>query len=76
MSLGAGRKVKGGTIDKTAGINFNFTVGDHVDKGDVLGTLMTSSDCDMEEAEKEFLGIFSISEEPVESRTPVLKIIR
>lgn len=76
MSLGAGRKTKDGPIDKTAGINFNFTVGEHVEKGDILGTLMTSSDCDMKEAEKEFLSVFNICEAPVEHRTPVFKIIR
>jgi pyrimidine-nucleoside phosphorylase len=76
LSLGAGRKFKGGSIDRTAGIVFNKTVGDIVKKGDVLGTLMTSSDCDLNAAEKDFRELFSFSETVPEKKPSVLKIIR
>ncbi len=76
LSLGAGRKTKDGSVDKTAGINFGFTVGDFVEKGSILGTLMTSSDCDLEKIGQEFLSVFSISDKPVNRKKTVLKIIR
>ena len=44
--------------------------------GDVLGTVMTSSECDLEEIKRDFHDVFSFSDEPVPERTAVLKIIR
>lgn len=76
LALGAGRKVKGGDIDCTAGIIFSCNVGSCVNKGDVLGTVMTSSECDLEEIKRDFHDVFSFSDEPVPERTAVLKIIR
>ena len=76
LSLGAGRKFKNGDIDHTAGIIFSKTVGDHVKKGEVLGKLLTSTKCDMEAAERDFYGLFSISDTSPEKRPNVLNIIR
>ena len=76
LSLGAGRKVKGGDIDPTAGIIFSRTVGDYVKVGDVLGTLMTSSECDMNAAERDFRELFSFSEHSPKKNPCVYKIIR
>lgn len=76
LSLGAGRKFKNGDIDPTAGIIFNKTVGDFVHKGEVLGKLLTSSDCDIDSAASEFGSLFSFSDTAPEKREPVLKIIR
>lgn len=75
LALGAGRTVKGGDIDSTAGIIFRCSTGSYVNKGDVLGTLLTSSECDLEAAEKDFHDVFSFSDEPVPQRAAVLKII-
>ena len=58
LALGAGRKVKGGDIDSTAGIMFSCNVGSCVNKGDVLGTVMTSSECDLEEIKRDFHDVF------------------
>lgn len=76
LSLGAGRKVKGGNIDPTAGIIFNKTVGSYVKKGEVLGKLVTSSSCDIDAAERDFLGLFHFSDTAPEKNPSVLKIIR
>lgn len=76
LGLGAGRKVKGGDIDPTAGIVFNKTVGNYVKVGDVLGTLMTSSDCDINSAERNFRELFSFSDTEPEKKPCVYKIIR
>lgn len=76
LGLGAGRKVKGGDIDPTAGIVFNKTVGNYVKAGDVLGTLMTSSACDMNAAERDFKKLFSFSDTEPERNPCVYKIIR
>ncbi|MBQ7783180.1 MAG: pyrimidine-nucleoside phosphorylase, partial [Oscillospiraceae bacterium] len=76
LNLGAGRKTKDDQIDPTAGILFNYTVGDYVNKGDVLGTLMTSSDCDIEAASRDFINIFDITDIPVEVSPTIYEIIR
>lgn len=76
LGLGAGRKVKSGDIDPTAGIVFNKTVGNYVKVGDVLGTLMTSSDCDINSAERDFRELFSFSDTEPEKKPCVYKIIR
>lgn len=76
LGLGAGRKTKEDTIDGTAGIVFAKTVGDHVNKGELLGTLMTSTECDLERAAEEFSGLFSFSEEKPNKSPAVLSIIR
>ncbi|MBQ8826818.1 MAG: thymidine phosphorylase [Oscillospiraceae bacterium] len=62
MNLGAGRKVKGEEIDHTAGIYFNRTVGERVCKGDLLCTLYTSREVDLDTAEKDILTVFSYAE--------------
>ncbi|MGN0637156.1 MAG: thymidine phosphorylase [Huintestinicola sp.] len=76
LSLGAGRKVKGGDIDPTAGIIFNKTVGDYVKKGESLGKLVTSSSCDIDAAAEEFIRLFRFSDAAPEKAPSVIKIIR
>lgn len=74
--LGAGRKIKSGPIDSTAGILFEHTVGDHVCTGDILGIIMTSSECDLDAAADEFTELFSFSEEKPACSPAVIDIIR
>lgn len=76
LNLGAGRKSKDSSIDSTAGIIFEKTVGDRVEKGDVLGTLQTSSQCDTAALAADFENVFSIAPEAPEKRPAVIKIIR
>lgn len=76
LSLGAGRKVKDGAIDQSAGIVFNHTVGDYVSKGEVLGTVMTSSECDIDGLADEFRRVFSFSEQKPTKNASVIKILK
>ena len=76
LGLGAGRKVKGGDIDSTAGIIFNKTVGDFVKKGELLGKLVTSSSCDIDAAAEDFMSLFKFSDTVPEKAPSVIKIIR
>lgn len=66
LSLGAGRKTKESSIDSTAGIIFSHKVGEYVSKGDVLGTIMTSTGCDLDRAADEFSALFEYSDEQPE----------
>lgn len=76
LSLGAGRTDKDGSIDSTAGILFEVTVGDCVERGDVLGTVMSSVCCDLSRAAAELLGAIEISGTAPEKRETIFKIIR
>ena len=60
LKLGAGRKSKEASIDPTAGIIFDKKVGDFVHKGERLGTLYTSTECELNELGEEFRSIFRI----------------
>lgn len=75
LSLGAGRKTKESDIDFSAGIRFARTVGDEVCKGDLLATVYTSSECDINSAAKELAGVFSYGTEKI-SEKKVKKIIK
>ncbi len=75
LSLGAGRKNKESTVDPTAGIVFERTVGDHVSKGEVLGTVMSSSVSDLSGIGEEFTKVFGFSEKAVPCRPVVIKEI-
>lgn len=75
LSLGAGRKTKESSVDPTAGIVFERTVGDYVSKGEILGTVMSSSVSDLEDIGREFLGVFGFSDEPVPCSPAVIKEI-
>lgn len=59
LKLGAGRQTKEADIDPSAGIVFDKTVGDKVQKGERLAVLYTSSDCDIEGIAREFETEFS-----------------
>lgn len=75
LSLGAGRKTKESDIDFSAGIRFARTVGDEVCKGDLLATVYTSSECDINAAAKELAEVFSYGTEKL-SEKKVKKIIK
>lgn len=77
LSLGAGRATKEADIDFSAGIKFAHTVGDKVKKGDLIATLYTSTDCDIEAAAHEISAVFSYSDSfDPSSQKNVKKIIK
>lgn len=76
MHLGAGRLTKESIIDRTAGILFNKGVGDHVRKGELLGTLFTSTTCDMDKAAAEMEALFTFSDTRPDPAPSVIEILR
>ncbi|MCM1578885.1 MAG: thymidine phosphorylase [Ruminococcus sp.] len=75
LSLGAGRRTKESSVDPTAGIVFERTVGDYVSRGEVLGRIMSSCVSDLEGIGKKFEGVFGFSESPVRKCPQVIKEI-
>ncbi|MCI7349377.1 MAG: thymidine phosphorylase [Ruminococcus sp.] len=77
-SLGAGRTELGGKIDSTAGIVFAKTVGDHVEKGEVLGRLYSSSADEKTTAEavERFAEVFSFSPDRPVQESIVRNVLR
>lgn len=51
LILGAGREKAGDTIDHSAGVYLNKTLGDYVEKGETLCTLYTDKETSLNEAE-------------------------
>lgn len=75
LELGAGRKTKESIIDYTAGIWINKNCGEYVSKGDLLMTLYTSSDCNMEQIEKEILNAVIFCENKPEQSGIIIKVV-
>ena len=65
LHLGAGRSTVEDVIDMKAGIILNKKIGDYVEKGEVLGTLLSNSEIEESHIE-EFKAAFIISEDKVE----------
>lgn len=63
MRLGAGRATMDDKIDMSAGIILAKKVGDHVEKGDLLCTLLTNKE-DIGETVSEVQAAFTLQEEP------------
>ena len=74
--LGAGRQTLGAAIDHTAGIVFNKRIGDRIEAGEALATLMAG---DIEHAQTAMEHLYmavSIGDEPPKKRkTPIKRII-
>lgn len=62
LSLGAGRSVKDAPIDHSAGIYLNKLCGETVEKGEVIATLYSSIDCDMQKISQRFMSAYQISD--------------
>lgn len=73
LKLGAGRKSKEASIDPTAGIIFDKKIGDFVKKGDRLGTLYTSTECEIDELGKEFCSLFRIKPSLSNEKKKIIK---
>lgn len=75
LKLGAGRKSKEASIDPTAGIIFDKKVGDPVHKGERLGTLYTSTECEISALGEEFRSLFRIEPSLSENNKKIIKKI-
>ena len=77
MILGAGRETKDDDIDYSAGIVFNKTIGDIVNKGDLIATLYSSSNEKCVGAEKVLLNAITIKDmAPPESKIVYARVTR
>lgn len=68
MILGAGRETMDDVLDMGAGIYFTKKIGDFVQAGEVMGTLMTNKEEKVEEAIRITLNALTFSDESVEKR--------
>jgi pyrimidine-nucleoside phosphorylase len=68
MILGAGRETMEDVLDMGAGIYFNKKIGDYVEAGEVIGTLMTNKENKIEEAISITLKSLTYSDTAVEKR--------
>lgn len=73
--LGAGRLVKDGEIDLTAGIVIKKKTGDYVRRGEVIATLYTSDDEKLAQGEKLYLSSLSFSEKMPEKKPLIYKTV-
>ncbi len=74
--LGAGRQTLGAAIDHTAGIVFNKKIGDRIEEGEALATLMASDIEHAQTAMEHLYKAVSIGDEPPKKRkTPIKRII-
>ncbi len=65
VRLGAGRTVKGQSIDHSVGMVIPVKVGDSIENGDLLGTIYAADQDSCSKAVKELRDAISISESPV-----------
>ena len=66
VHIGAGRSVKGETIDHGVGILLNHKVGEHVEEGELLATLYINNEENIAAIEKELSHAFIIVDEAVD----------
>ncbi|MCM1382647.1 MAG: hypothetical protein NC192_11970, partial [Muribaculaceae bacterium] len=77
LKLGAGRETKESDIDPTAGIVFQKTVGDFVQKGEKIAVLHTSTECDLEEIAENFAKVFKYGgKEECPPEKNIIKIVK
>lgn len=73
--IGAGRARKDDTIDMTAGIILNKKIGDKVNKGDVLCTLMGNDSIKIETVAAEAMGAYELGSDAPEKNRLIKQII-
>lgn len=77
MLLGAGRETKEDSIDHSAGIVFNKSIGDIVKRGDLIATLYSSSNEKCVNVEKVLLNAITIKDiAPEESRVVYARVTK
>lgn len=72
MILGAGRETMSDVIDMGAGIYFYKKIGDHMEKGEVIGKILTNTPGKIENANQIVLDSLTISQEQTESGKLIL----
>lgn len=75
VSLGAGRRKKGDTVDPGAGIVLSKKIGDHVESGESLATLYTENEPALNAVESRVRDAFTISDDRVEPPVLIHEVI-
>ncbi|BAL81115.1 pyrimidine-nucleoside phosphorylase [Caldisericum exile] len=64
--LGAGREKKDDVIDLSCGIIFPKKLGDYIEKGQQIGTVLSNNEAKLEEALNRFNSLIEVSDTPIE----------
>lgn len=75
MVIGAGRATKESVIDHAVGLEINKKVGDYVEKGDVLCTIMYNDASSLDESISYILDAYNLSEIKPDKVKTILKIM-
>lgn len=75
MVIGAGRATKESVIDHAVGLEINKKVGDYVEKGDVLCTIMYNDASSLDESISYILDAYNLSEIKPDKIKTILKIM-
>lgn len=76
VMLGAGREVKGDSIDSSAGIILKKKIGDRVCPGEVLASLFTDDKMKIESALQQITEAFEVGESAFKKQKLIYKIIK
>lgn len=76
VMLGAGREVKGDSIDSSAGIILKKKIGDRVCPGEVLASLFTDDKMKIESASQQITEAFEVGESTFKKQKLIYKIIK
>lgn len=76
VMLGAGREVKGDSIDSSAGIILKKKIGDRVCPGEVLASLFTDDKMKIESASQQITEAFEVGESAFKKQKLIYKIIK
>ncbi|MGB9833187.1 MAG: pyrimidine-nucleoside phosphorylase, partial [Caldisericum exile] len=63
--LGAGREKKEDVIDLSCGIWFPVKLGDYIEKGQVIGTILSNNEAKLEEALSRFNPLIEVKDTPI-----------
>lgn len=75
LLLGAGRQLKTDNVDYSAGIKFNYQVGDSISNGDTIATLYSSRVSDFSEVEDRLLKAILIDSKKVSVKSVIIQKI-
>jgi thymidine phosphorylase len=76
VELGAGRMKKDDKIDPTAGIIFNYKIGDKIKKGDVIAEIFSNDKKDILNVEKKFIKLVGFSDKKIDPPKLIKTIIK
>ena len=73
VEMGCGRKTISDPLDHSAGIKFNYKIGDKVNKGDPFYEIFGYNEIKLENAKSILLNTFNLSEQKIEKKALIIK---